>query len=340
MATCHRWIKEPGFRVRGTRDLDQSKVQAPGVVRRPGGGLRLFYTAIGPGKPFPECQGYLLSAVSDDGITFEKEPGVRVAPDPAVRHLSRRVLAPSVTQLADGRWRMYFEARGPADEPATICSAVSDDLLNWEHEDGIRLASEYGVGAPRYLAMPDGSGRMYCCRRELVPGTDRRPQRVVCARSSNGLDFEFRSDCSLGSAGALADEIGITAAEAVPPATAGDTWAMFFSAWQDVPPGTVVPVHPSNDPNAADGTDFAAASIACDMAGYRSRIYSAYAKDGLEWERGECVIEGAGYGGESEDAVHAEDMALIRLADGRYRMYYAACSKDGEWGVTSAVTEA
>jgi len=235
---------------------------------------------------------------------------------------------------------MYFESRGPADESTVICSAVSEDLLNWQHEDGIRLTSEHGVGAPRYLPMPDGEGRMYCFRHEPVPGSDRRTHRVICARSSNGLAFAFLPHYCLDSHQAPADEISITAAEVVPPAAPGDGWTMFFSAWQDVPPGTDVPVHPSEDPNAAEGTDFATASIASDMAGYRSRIYTAYSKDGLQWERGECVIEGAGYGGEGEDAVHAEDMALIRLDDGRYRMYYAACSKDGEWGVTSAVTEA
>ena len=339
MANLHRWKKEPGFRVRGTDDLDRSKVQAPGVVRRPGGGFRLFYTGIGPGRPFTQCQGYILSAVSDDGITFDKEPGIRVAPQPAVRHKSRRILAPSMTQFAPGLWRMYFEARGPAGLPTTVCSAVSEDLLNWVHEDGIRLTSEHGVGAPRYLAMPDGGGRMYCFRRELVAGSDRQRQSVAVARSSNGLDFELLPGSCLKNDQAPADEIGVTAAEAVPPAAPGDAWTMFFSAWQDVPPGTAVPLHPSHDPNPAEETDFAAASIACDMAGYRSRVYTASSSDGLEWERGGCVIDGAGYGGDGEDAVHAEDMAVIRLDDGRYRMYYACCNKDGEWGVTSAVTE-
>ena len=118
---------------------------------------------------------------------------------------------------------------------------------------------------------------------------------------------------------------------------------MFFSAWQDVPPGTSVPLHPSHDANAvADGLseDFAAASIASDMSGYRSRICVAHSADGLQWDRCGCAIEGAGYGGEGLDAVHAEDMSLIQLDDGRYRMYYAACDKSGNWRIASAVTEA
>ena len=38
-------------RVEASRDLDALKVQAPGIIERPGGGFRLFYTAVGPGKP-------------------------------------------------------------------------------------------------------------------------------------------------------------------------------------------------------------------------------------------------------------------------------------------------
>ncbi|MCY3776796.1 MAG: hypothetical protein OXH11_12525, partial [Candidatus Aminicenantes bacterium] len=84
--------------------------------------------------------------------------------------------------------------------------------------------------------------------------------------------------------------------------------------------------------------DFAAASIAADMAGYRSRIYTATSRDGLLWERRRCIVEGAGYGGPGPDAVHAEDMSVIRLGGNRYRMYYAACDQEGTWRVASAVT--
>ena len=73
------------------------------------------------------------------------------------------------------------------------------------------------------------------------------------------------------------------------------------------------------------------------MAGYRSRIYVAYSADGLTWERGACLIDGGGYDSEALDAVHAEDMSLIQLDDGAYRMYYACCDNKGNWRVVSAV---
>ena len=57
-----------------------------------------------------------------------------------------RLLAPSIVRLADGRWRMYVEARGTSDRPTVITSAVSGDLLGWQHEPGVRLAIPDGLG--------------------------------------------------------------------------------------------------------------------------------------------------------------------------------------------------
>src|SRR5262249_6935079 len=158
MGITHRWRKEAGPRLQGSRALDSSKLQAPCVVRIPGGGFRLFYTAVGPAKPFPACQGYILSAVSDDGLAFRTEPGIRLAPQPAVACRCLRLVAPTVVGCAAGRWRMYVEARGPANQPTVICSAVSSDMLHWDFEDGIRLERPGGLGGPRYLPLPDGRG--------------------------------------------------------------------------------------------------------------------------------------------------------------------------------------
>ncbi|MBP88500.1 MAG: hypothetical protein CMJ64_17595 [Planctomycetaceae bacterium] len=338
MTVTHRWRKEPGSRVQGSRPLDELKVQAPCVVRVPAGGYRIFYTAIGPAKPYATCQGYILSAFSGDGLQFNPEPGIRVAPQPAVPHMALRVLSPTVARCVDGGWRMYFESRGSADRPTVICSAVSDDLLHWKHEDGIRLAGFDGVGGPRYLVVPDGHGRIYCFASE---GVEDRRQSIVSAASSDGLNFEFEPGYRLRDRQAEHDTAGITAADVIAPQGKDDRWTMLFSAWQDVPAGTEVPLHPSRDPDAANtglSEDFAAASIASDMAGYRSRIYTAHSRDGLNWKRAGCVIEGGGYNSEELDAVHSEDMSLVEIEDGQYRMYYAACDCNGNWRIASAVS--
>jgi hypothetical protein len=339
------WRTEEGARVAGSRALDSSKLQAPCIVRIPDGGFRLFYTAVGPAKPYPLCQGYVLSAVSDDGLDFEVEPGIRLAPHPDLEHLSRRIIAPTVKQYADGSWRMYFEARGPATEPTVIRSAVSTDMLHWEHEDGIRLQGFDGLGGPRYLPLPEGGGRLYCFGSEYdsngLKGS-RLSQSVVSAVTADGLVFEMEPGFRLHDNQADYDDLGITAAEVILPRTKGDDWSMVFSAWQDAPPGTEVPLHPSHDTSdSADESsmDFAAASIAADIAGFRSRIFLAYSPDGLSWTRAGCIIDGVGYESSEINAVHAEDMSVTEIGGGRYRMYYAACGNDGNWRIASAVTE-
>jgi hypothetical protein len=328
-----RWTTEPGWRVAGSRPLDASKVQAPGVVALPEGGFRLFYTAVGPGRPYPHCQGYILSAISPDGLDFTPEDGIRLAPDPSVPSRSRRVLVPAVTRLPDRRWRMYFESRGTADRPTVIASAISSDLLSWQVEPGIRLERETDIGGQRYVALPDGRGRIYCF--------SRADRSVVSAITTDGLTFQWEPGHRMRSGGSPLETAGITAADVLPPRASGHPWVMLYSAWQDVPPGTVVPPHPSSDGSLADRTDidFAAASIAADMAGYRSRIFAATSADGLTWAPRGLVLEGDGYGGHRVDAVHAEDMSVIRLADGRHRMYYAACDAHGNWRVASAISD-
>ena len=135
------------------------------------------------------------------------------------------------------------------------------------------------------------------------------------------------------------DSAGITAAEIVPPDRPGAPWRLLWSAWEDRPDEGVAPLHPSVDADAVErGTsaDFAAASIAADLSGYRSRLLEAVSPDGVAWGPGTVVIDGAGYGGQGPDAIHAEDMATVRLPDGRLRTYYAACDPDGRWTVVSA----
>jgi hypothetical protein len=344
---CTAGAREPGARLGGSRDLDRSKVQAPCIVRAPDGRFRLFYTAVGPGKPFAECQGYILSATSDDGLSFIPEPGMRVAPRPQLPFLSLRALAPSVAALAEGRWRMYFEARGPADRPTVICSAISDDQLHWTLEDGVRLGSDGGVGAPRVLRLPDGRLRLYCFSKEYGPGGPARGEligtAVVSAISDDGLSFAFEPGIRMRDRQDHLDAASITAAEVIAPATPGSSWTMIYSAWQDRPADAdPPPLHPSLDSEAvASGrsANFAAASIAADMSGYRSRIFLARSADGSAFHRDGIIIEGDGYGAAGIDAIHAEDMSLIALGDGRYRMYYAACDTHGVWRIASAVTD-
>ena len=133
----------------------------PRAFAMPGGGWRLFYIN----------GGGIQSAISTDGLTFTVEDGFRITAEAAGVGSSTAgaTSGATVTQLADGRYRMYFsDLPRPGDPPGGhwIKSAVSIDQLTWTVEEGIRL----GPGAPVLtdsaehpfaLPNPDGSVTLY-----------------------------------------------------------------------------------------------------------------------------------------------------------------------------------
>jgi hypothetical protein len=339
MSITQTWKKEPGARIQGSRPLDNAKLLAPCIVRNPAGGFRLFYTAVGPQKPFAQCQGYILSAVSDDGLNFEPEPGIRLAPREDLPHMCIRALCCTVAQLDDRNWRMYFESRGPAERPNVICSAVSNDMLNWELEDGSRLEGFGGLGGPRYLKLPDGRDRLYCCAAvPLADGSDQTEKHVVSAVATDGLNFEMEPGFRLRAQDAGSDSRSMTAAEVVLPKQEGDRWIMFLSRWRKIPEGSGPYPKPQLNADAL-ADEFVTASVTDDISGYRSSILIAYSDDGLNFECSGTAIEGGGYDSEALDAIHAEDMSLSEIEPGRYRMYYACCDRYGNWRIASATSE-
>lgn len=161
----------------------------PRAVAMPGGGWRLFYIN-GDG---------IQSAVSTDGLNFTVEDGFRITAEAAGFTGSTAGGATSgatVTQLADGRYRMYFsDLPRPGDAPGGhwIKSAISTDQLTWIVEEGIRL----GPGAPVLtdsaehpfaLANPDGSVTLYYGK-FTGPGSA-TTEGLYESTSVDGLTFE------------------------------------------------------------------------------------------------------------------------------------------------------
>lgn len=146
---------------------------SPRVAALPSGGWRLYYTQILPRPGFPSgANDYensttrILSAVSNDGVTWTPEPGVRLTPE-AGGAGDFRVASGEVVPMADGRMRMYYECN-PGSHAATnaIRSAVSDDGLTWTVEPGMRLQSAgSNFASPRVLFLADGRIRLYCLER-------------------------------------------------------------------------------------------------------------------------------------------------------------------------------
>ena len=167
------WTVEPGVR------LEDATV--PNVYRMEDGRIRMYYGG----------QGGILSAVSDDGLTFSKESGVRV-PSGSQGGLEMIVSDPTIVRLNDGRVRIYYKGAtgpgGPRQSVHSVFSAISNDGLLFEKE-GIRINSEQTpdrgwASVPEAIVLPNGRVRLYY----VSDGLDIK-HGIVSAISDDGLAF-------------------------------------------------------------------------------------------------------------------------------------------------------
>ncbi len=160
---------------RGSRVVDGS---VPFVYRQDGK-VRLYY-----------CNNKgILSAVSQDGLTFTKEQGVRISPGTGFESI---VCDPTLVGLPGGEVRMYYkgassQAPGPGRSIHKIYSAVSSDGLSFKKE-GLRIDSETSgdegwASVPDAITLPDGRVRIY-----YVTAANGE-HGIGSAISSDGLNF-------------------------------------------------------------------------------------------------------------------------------------------------------
>jgi predicted GH43/DUF377 family glycosyl hydrolase len=125
------WIPEPGVRLSpqegGAGDFRVVSSEVVPVADH-GGQLRMYY---GRCRLYCNERGRgIMSAISDDGgLSFEEEPGIRIAPDQDFdRHTA---FAPEIMRLPTGGYRMYY-AGYSSPQRADILTAISPDGLNWQ----------------------------------------------------------------------------------------------------------------------------------------------------------------------------------------------------------------
>lgn len=167
------WTTDPGIR------LEEASV--PNIMRLDDGRFRLYYGG----------RGGILSAISEDGLTFTKEPGVRISTGSG-GSMEMIVSDPAPVKLQDGRVRIYYKGAngggGPGQAVHSIFSAISADGLNFEKE-GIRIDSQKTAdggwaSVPEAIILPDGKVRIYYVSNGADVG-----HGIVSAISDDGLNF-------------------------------------------------------------------------------------------------------------------------------------------------------
>ena len=127
------WVKDPGVRVDVFPPHAALWTLCPDVIPLPDGRYRMYFEARSPDQPT-----VILSAVSDDGLAFTVEPGIRVG-DGRWSYGTPRCLyiEPAAEGASAPRYRLYhhkytFPLVSGLDAGNEIISAVSADGLHFE----------------------------------------------------------------------------------------------------------------------------------------------------------------------------------------------------------------
>ena len=180
------WARDEGRRVDAHAPDAENRTLCPDVVALPEGGYRMYYQAHSASD-----RGLVLSSVSQDGLNWTREPGIRFGAPGAVYG------SPRCVPLEDGRWRLYCHEY-PEEPKSTgintgnhVISAISGDGLDFQREPGVRVPQEsrledYAVYAVEVLRLGDGSYRMYYAGWSSNPVEG----RIFSATSDDGLTWD------------------------------------------------------------------------------------------------------------------------------------------------------
>ncbi len=156
------FVKEGGYRLEPSGEgYEAYGIRHPTVVKLDDGTYRMYYDA----QEADGRQERILSAVSSDGLTWQKE-GVRV--DYSSIPNCDSLTSPYVVRTSDGYTRLYLTVRGfMATEKSGIYLAVSQDGLDFSIKEGPEIGGfdeggqSHGIMDPSVVEIQTGTLRMY-----------------------------------------------------------------------------------------------------------------------------------------------------------------------------------
>lgn len=161
------WQKEPGVRIDVHEPDATLRVLCPDVIPLPNNRWRMYYEARTPDRPT-----VILSAVSEDGLNWQNEPGFRMSNPKWSYGTPRCLYLESAANEPKLKYRLYFHHYSYPFQAGLkaqnhIISAISSDGINFDIEPGVRIAQEdaerdsHSVYAPEVIRLANGTYRMY-----------------------------------------------------------------------------------------------------------------------------------------------------------------------------------
>lgn len=151
------------------------------VINLGDGKYRMYYSEE---PETPGFSGRVYSAVSNDGINWTKENGIRMV----------WATFPSVIRTNDNKFRIYFQNQG------VIKSAISSDGLSWQEERGTRIDATNPAGlaltkvaSPTVIKLDDKYLMVYrgdLNQRYSADVPNNETELLLWATSVDGLTFE------------------------------------------------------------------------------------------------------------------------------------------------------
>ena len=130
-----QWSREAGIRFA----VEDAVCGSPRCLPLVDGRWRLYCHEYpnAPAATASTSGNHVISAISDNGLDFGREPGVRIAQETELEAYS--VYAVEVLRLGDGSYRLYYAGWSRDPVEGRIFSARSVDGLNWVKDEGICL---------------------------------------------------------------------------------------------------------------------------------------------------------------------------------------------------------
>jgi hypothetical protein len=144
-------FQKEGLRIDSEKTGDRGWASVPEAVKLPDGNVRIYYVS----GDF-EASGGIMSALSSDGLNFQKEPGARV----------KTLVDPAITILPDGEYLLLAvvllrppDASQKPERPIGIYSFTSDDGLIFSNQQVV--LQEEGVFDPSIIELDDNMYRIF-----------------------------------------------------------------------------------------------------------------------------------------------------------------------------------